>query len=143
MSIDQSLYQRSVKLNVLQNEVSLCHSLAHALIQTGRRWHGDTVIQKYFLRTEYQRARSRILRISFTELVRFQMLRIRTLNPNLIHVTRQLQQLRQCCRKCPMVNRNRLASGRPFVCLLMADDESVSQPFRFGVNEKGQIIEHN
>ena len=138
MTFADVLRKRSIILRWLRDQAKNCETLAKAHVQNGDRWAGGTPVDNFFWRPEYQRARARILRTSGLELVKVVSLRVITLNPELINVTHQLRQVQWCCRSCEQVNQKRLAGGKPFVCLLDAQEH---QPFRFHLTEKGEIVE--
>ena len=90
--------------------------------------------------TEWERYRARVsLRILQMALA---IARVNTQGlptPELIRARVQLERVKQCCSECANFNLKNVESHLPFQCLAQ---RATNQSFRFQLNDKGEIIEH-
>lgn len=142
MATPSELRQVETILSDLSGKAHLCDSLADALIQTGESWVSSNGFLRLCMPTDFERGRAEVIHACRRAIGTVQKVRSDTLSPHLIHTQHHLAQMLNRCEQCPAQNRERREKGQPFVCLLREGYGDKQQgPFRFHLNEKGQIVE--
>lgn len=134
----RAIDKRARNLGRLTERTRLCEACGKARAETGQRLCDPTGWSPWPVATEYERARARVERLSRRELLAVGALRLLTLNPDLVRASQQLKKLRRCCALCPAINLQRVRNGESFECLVNGNVQA--SPFRYQLNEKGQII---
>ena len=142
MTMPYELQRVDTTLIDLSHRAHLCESLADALIRTGQAWISSKGLLRLCMPTDFERGRTQVLKACRRAIGSVQKLRRRTLSSHLIHTLHHLDQMLNYCGQCPAQNRERRENDLPFVCLLRKNYGDKQQgPFRFHLNEKGEIVE--
>ena len=123
----------------LSNQVNLCNEIASTLIEVGQSWHSQWLENP----TDYEQIRKQVMKMAKKTHRNIHCFRKVTLNPDLIRAEAYVSKFIDYCRRCPNVNRKRVANTEPFICLLKNQfDDKTQSLFRFQINRKGKIVEH-
>lgn len=133
----------ATRLQGLAGKITLCGDVARALVETGQEW--DSVVEPQLDRmlTDFGRSRQEMLSAAQMALGEMFEIRRELLSVDVIRASAYVTKIIEECQGCPRSNRSRIDAGQPFACAVLKRLEShMENPFRFSLNEKGQIVEH-
>lgn len=89
------------KLERIPRSLGICTQVARALVDTGQEWSTSGWLRRFFRSTDYERARSRVLKeLRMTE-AELRTLRASEFSPEAIHGTAHVVKVMNACRQCP------------------------------------------